>query len=135
MLKTMDNSYFITPIAQHVWDTKHRHRERGVVSDASMSDTWRRIAQAVAAKEYKRKYWVSRFYDILHNFKFLPGGAYSGGRDYAVAAWRKGRQRDALPPAFITAHELAPTDHLHMQAAIQPYVDQDISKTINIPAD
>ena len=79
MLKTMDNSYFTIPIAQHVWDTKYRHRERGVVLDASMSDTWCRIAQALAAKECKRKYWVSRFYDILHNFKFLPGGRIQAG--------------------------------------------------------
>ena len=55
--------------------------------------------------------------------------------DYAVAAWRKISLDDTLPPAFITAHALTPAGHLHMQAALQPYVDQAISKTINIPAD
>lgn len=55
--------------------------------------------------------------------------------DYAAALWRKDRDSDDLPPAFVTAHELAPAEHLRMQAAIQPYVDQAISKTINVPAD
>jgi ribonucleoside-diphosphate reductase alpha chain len=55
--------------------------------------------------------------------------------DFAVAAWRKTSLDDTLPPAFITAHALTPAGHLHMQAALQPYVDQAISKTINIPAD
>ncbi|MCG7757825.1 MAG: adenosylcobalamin-dependent ribonucleoside-diphosphate reductase, partial [Nitrosomonas sp.] len=55
--------------------------------------------------------------------------------DYAAALWRKDRASDDLPAAFVTAHELTPAEHLSMQAAIQPYVDQAISKTINIPAD
>lgn len=55
--------------------------------------------------------------------------------DYAVALWRKDHDSHDLPLAFVTAHELAPAEHLRMQAAIQPYVDQAISKTINVPAD
>ena len=65
-------------------------------------------------------------------------GAYSEYRvmDYAVALWR-GKRGDqaAVPPAFSDAHHLAPAIHIDMQAAIQPYVDQAISKTINVPAD
>ncbi|MEJ2061590.1 MAG: ribonucleoside-diphosphate reductase, adenosylcobalamin-dependent, partial [Gammaproteobacteria bacterium] len=34
-----------------------------------------------------------------------------------------------------TATELPPGTHLAMQAALQPYVDNAISKTINIPRD
>jgi ribonucleoside-diphosphate reductase alpha chain len=37
--------------------------------------------------------------------------------------------------AFVTAPELSPAEHLKMQAALQPYVDSSISKTINVPAD
>jgi ribonucleoside-diphosphate reductase alpha chain len=56
--------------------------------------------------------------------------------DYAVALWRShSSDKISLPPVFIDAHHLAPAVHLDMQAAIQPYVDQAISKTINIPAD
>jgi ribonucleoside-diphosphate reductase alpha chain len=56
--------------------------------------------------------------------------------DYAVALWRRqGGVGADLPPVFIDAHHLAPQTHLAMQAAMQPYVDQAISKTINIPQD
>lgn len=79
ILKSMDDPNFTIPIAQHIWDTKYRHRERGVILDASMSDTWKRIAQALAAPEHDPDYWQARFYDILHNFKFLPGGRIQAG--------------------------------------------------------
>ena len=35
----------------------------------------------------------------------------------------------------MTTAELKVTDHLEMQAALQPYVDNSISKTINVPED
>ena len=54
--------------------------------------------------------------------------------DYAVALWQQWHH-DTLPPAFINAHAVPPDEQLRMQAAIQPYVDQAISKTINIPPD
>ena len=37
-------------------------------------------------------------------------------------------------PAWVTVAGLTPPDHLAMQAALQPYVDSAISKTINCPA-
>lgn len=51
--------------------------------------------------------------------------------DWACALWR--REHEGTPPALVTAHQLAPADHLQMQAALQPYVDSAISKTINVP--
>jgi len=56
-------------------------------------------------------------------------------RDYACQLWQQTHGRDRLPPAFVSARGLAPEAHLEMQAAIQPYIDNAISKTINIPAD
>ena len=50
----------------------------------------------------------------------------------SVRLWRA--QHAGLPPALVTVDELKPEDHLAMQAAIQPYVDNAISKTINGPA-
>ena len=38
-----------------------------------------------------------------------------------------------LPDSFVTAQQLAPGDHLRMQAALQPHVDASISKTVNSP--
>jgi ribonucleoside-diphosphate reductase alpha chain len=55
--------------------------------------------------------------------------------DYACQLWQRLHGGDSLPPAFVDAQRLAPEAHLQMQAAIQPYVDNAISKTINIPAD
>ncbi|HVM81449.1 MAG TPA: adenosylcobalamin-dependent ribonucleoside-diphosphate reductase [Stellaceae bacterium] len=56
--------------------------------------------------------------------------------DYAVELWRLALGRATeLPPAFVTARELAVSAHLDVQAALQPFVDNSISKTINVPAD
>ena len=55
--------------------------------------------------------------------------------DNAVALWRRMQGRpDGLPLAFVSAPELAAKDHLLMQARLQPFVDNAISKTINLPA-
>lgn len=40
-----------------------------------------------------------------------------------------------LPAVFVAAHRISANDHLLMQAAIQPYIDSSISKTVNIPRD
>lgn len=56
--------------------------------------------------------------------------------DQAWRAWRAaGGDVQALPEAFVTARELPPLAHLDMQAALQPWVDNAISKTINVPED
>ncbi len=39
----------------------------------------------------------------------------------------------ALPPAFVGALELSPAAHLAMVAAVAPYIDGSISKTVNAP--
>jgi ribonucleoside-diphosphate reductase alpha chain len=55
--------------------------------------------------------------------------------DDAFRRWReKGGDPNRLPPPFVQTADLAPADHLKMQAALQPYVDSAISKTINVPA-
>jgi len=53
----------------------------------------------------------------------------------AVRCWRAQTGGRPLPPAFVTATDLAPQAHLQMQAALQPWVDAAIAKTINLPAD
>ncbi|HRO10276.1 adenosylcobalamin-dependent ribonucleoside-diphosphate reductase [Amaricoccus sp.] len=58
-------------------------------------------------------------------------------REYRVEdhAWRLWRARGGteLPPAFVNALEISARDHMAMQAAIQPFIDAAISKTVNVP--
>jgi ribonucleoside-diphosphate reductase alpha chain len=56
--------------------------------------------------------------------------------DHALALWRRRTgAMTAVPDEFVTASELPARDHLDMQAALQPLVDNSISKTINVPVD
>jgi ribonucleoside-diphosphate reductase alpha chain len=56
--------------------------------------------------------------------------------DYAFRLYRERKGANApLTPAFVTAGEVSPYMHLDMQAALQPWVDSAISKTINVPQD
>jgi len=55
--------------------------------------------------------------------------------DNACRLWQELNKNQSLPNQFITAEQLSPKAHLAMQAALQPYVDNSISKTINIPED
>ncbi len=54
--------------------------------------------------------------------------------DYAHRLYRHMFGDDAsLTDAFVTTNDLAPDDHLRMQAALQEHVDSAISKTVNCP--
>jgi ribonucleoside-diphosphate reductase alpha chain len=56
--------------------------------------------------------------------------------DYAVRLWRQQHDRtDGVPDGVSTATDLPLEAHLAMQAALQPFVDNSISKTINMPAE
>ena len=52
-------------------------------------------------------------------------------------AWRLyrhiGGDVTKLPPQFVTALEISALDHMHMVAAVAPFVDSAISKTVNVP--
>jgi ribonucleoside-diphosphate reductase alpha chain len=57
-----------------------------------------------------------------------------GVEAYALARFRVLRPADPLPDTFVTAASVAPEAQLAMQAALQPHVDNAISKTTNVPA-
>ncbi|HEY8880618.1 MAG TPA: LAGLIDADG family homing endonuclease [Roseateles sp.] len=73
--------------------------------------------------------------------KRLPQTEGGGFKEYQVEdhAWRLYRHlfgTDApLSEAFVTALELSAADHAAMVAAVAPYIDTSISKTVNVPAD
>ena len=62
-------------------------------------------------------------------------------KDYSVEdhAWRLykklGGDVNMLPEAFVTALEITALDHMKMVAAVAPFIDTSISKTVNVPAD
>ena len=56
--------------------------------------------------------------------------------DYALGLWREMTgTATGIPDGFVTAGEVPFRAHLDMQAALQPFVDNSISKTINVPQD
>jgi ribonucleoside-diphosphate reductase alpha chain len=79
--------------------------------------------------------------------KRMPDGTW---KDYQVEdyAWRLfrflgqagqlgpgGGDVRSLPPSFVTALEISAQAHKDMVAAVAPYVDTSISKTVNVPED
>jgi ribonucleoside-diphosphate reductase alpha chain len=62
-------------ISRLVWETKYRWAD-----EANISDTWRRVARAVASVETAdRELWAGRFRELLDGFRFLPGGRIIAG--------------------------------------------------------
>ena len=56
--------------------------------------------------------------------------------DHAWRLWRHLKGTDvALPQAFVSALEMSARAHAAMVAAVAPYIDTSISKTVNVPAD
>ena len=80
---------------------------------------------------------IEPIFSIRYGRKILqPDGSSRTEKvtDYAAALWwQMHGENTPLPPSFVTAEQLTPSDHLAMQAAIQKHVDSSISKTINIP--
>jgi ribonucleoside-diphosphate reductase alpha chain len=77
-------------------------------------------------------------YDFSHSRRVLElDGSYReyALTDYAYRLWQQLHGDASLPHAFVSAQRLKPADHLAMQAAVQPHVDNSISKTINVPED
>jgi ribonucleoside-diphosphate reductase alpha chain len=55
--------------------------------------------------------------------------------DYALRVFKLLHGENATSPVFVTAQDLTAQDHLAIVAAVAPYIDSAISKTINVPAD
>ncbi len=101
-------------ISRHVWETKYRAAERGK-SERSISDTWRRVAHALAAVEpADAQAWEERFFRILQDFRFLPGGRIQAGAGtgHDVTLFNcfvMGPVQDSIPGIFGSLEEAAVT--------------------------
>ncbi len=68
------------PIADQIWDMKYRFKTPdGTPVDTNVSDSWRRVADAVAAVEADPEKWSEAFYDALKDYRFLPAGRILAG--------------------------------------------------------
>ncbi|MDR5754107.1 MULTISPECIES: adenosylcobalamin-dependent ribonucleoside-diphosphate reductase [unclassified Caballeronia] len=69
--------------------------------------------------------------------RMADGGRQSFAvEDHAYRLYRElGGNVNALPDYFVNALQMSAHDHLEMMAAVQPFVDTSISKTVNVPAD
>jgi len=80
---------------------------------------------------------IEPVFDFVYRRRILGEGTTTNEEtieDYAHREFRTKFGEDApLTDAFVTAETLAPAEHVAMQAALQPYVDSAISKTINCP--
>uniref|UniRef100_UPI00356572C3 adenosylcobalamin-dependent ribonucleoside-diphosphate reductase n=1 Tax=Puniceibacterium confluentis TaxID=1958944 RepID=UPI00356572C3 len=71
---------FAAPIAEQIWDMKYRLKEADDTPiDASVEDTWRRIARALSRVEAEPAVWEEKFYTALEDFKYLPAGRIIAG--------------------------------------------------------
>ncbi|RNF34091.1 adenosylcobalamin-dependent ribonucleoside-diphosphate reductase [Paracoccus methylarcula] len=71
---------FAAPIAEQIWDMKYRMKDaEGQPVDASVEDSWRRVARDLARVEKDPAKWEERFYAALEDFKFLPAGRILAG--------------------------------------------------------
>ncbi|HHC73271.1 MAG TPA: adenosylcobalamin-dependent ribonucleoside-diphosphate reductase [Thiotrichales bacterium] len=71
---------FDNEVSYNVWDARYRRREGEVVREATIEESWRRVATAVASVEEKeRRSWSDRFFRLLSDFRFLPGGRILAG--------------------------------------------------------
>ena len=103
-----------TDISRHVWETKYRYADRSG-GEHAIADTWRRIAHALAAVEPSDAIvWADRFFDILRDFKFLPGGRIHAGAGTArnvtlFNCFVMGTIEDSIPGIFRSLQESAVT--------------------------
>ncbi|MCW5747517.1 MAG: ribonucleoside-diphosphate reductase, adenosylcobalamin-dependent, partial [Alphaproteobacteria bacterium] len=69
-----------SPIARRIWEMKYRlGATPDRTAEASVEDTWRRVAAALAANEREPAVWAPRFEAALRDHKFLPAGRILAG--------------------------------------------------------
>ena len=70
----------IAPISLTIWDMKYRLKgPGGELIDATLEDSWRRVAKALAEPEADSDAWAAKFQEVLTDFRFLPAGRILAG--------------------------------------------------------
>lgn len=66
-------------ISELIWASRYRGTDSNGVPEASIADTWSRVARAIASVERNEREWHQRFGAALQGFCFLPGGRILAG--------------------------------------------------------
>ena len=76
----MSSEYFHSDVSKHIWESKYQYRDGNTIHDETIEDSWHRIAKTLADVESNNKeFWESQFFNILKDFKFVPGGRIQAG--------------------------------------------------------
>ncbi len=76
----MSDAPFIADVSREIWLSKYQYRQAEVIHEHDITDTWRRVARALASVEPRdQAAWEQRFFRALEDFKFLPGGRILAG--------------------------------------------------------
>lgn len=63
------STQFTNSFSHETWFQKYKYGD-----DVTVDDTFRRVAKDLASVEKDKKDWEEKFYNLLQNFKFVPGG-------------------------------------------------------------
>jgi len=74
---------FELDVSRRVWEARYRHRRSDGTLESSISESWQRVARAIAAAEPHPARWERRFLELLDGFRFLPGGRILAGPEPA----------------------------------------------------
>jgi len=100
-------SRFDTAIAEQIWDMKYRFKEAdGTPIDASVEDSWRRIARALAEVEADPARWEEEFYAALGR---ITAGAGTGRQVTLFNCFVMGTVPDTMAGIFDSLKEAALT--------------------------
>ncbi len=114
---------FDNPLAEDIWVSKYRFapdrsgaETQGARGEASIEETWSRVARALAEREApkQRALWRARFETALNDFRLLPAGRIlaGAGTGRAVTLFNcfvMGTIPDSLPGIFDHLREAAVT--------------------------
>ncbi len=110
------NRRALDAISREIWEMKYRYTPEEGTAEASIEDSWRRVAHAIAMAEPEsnQSHWAETYYNILEDFRFLPAGRIlaGAGTNRQVTLFNcfvMGRIPDSLDGIFTQLKEAALT--------------------------
>lgn len=81
----------LQPTSEEIWDSKHRLKDQhGKPLDHTLTDTFRRVANALATQEKDPEKWKDTFFEVINN------GCYPAGRILSNAGANKYKPNTTL---------------------------------------